>query len=205
MFTRAGGADVSLRNVTIAQMGNGARECGWRHAPEAREGFWEFWKSQLAELSSASGEDGWLSLARRSQASGLVAGTTHVGRGADGKVIIERLFISLPYVETFDSKVIKGFIPELRSRYVFFVFRDSYVLCIYVMNILCIFHMSMYGYVTNLFLPIYRSSTLACYLSWVLLAGIEEYTDCIFAEGLDPPPPTSILDLTVINLMVRLQ
>ena len=44
-----------------------------------------------------------------------------------------------PYVEAFNSKVIKGFVPELRSRYVFFVFRDSYVLCIYVMNILCTF------------------------------------------------------------------
>ena len=70
---------------------------------------------------------------------------------ADGKVIIERLCISLPYVETFNSKVIKGFVPELRSRYVFFVFRDSYVLCIYVTNILCTFHMFMYGYVTELF------------------------------------------------------
>ena len=60
--------------------------------------------------------------------------------GADGKASIERLCISLPYVETFNLKVIKGFVPELRSRYVFFVFRDSYVLCIYVMNILCTFH-----------------------------------------------------------------
>ena len=67
---------------------------------------------------------------------------------ANGKVIIERLCISLPYVETFNSKVIKGFVPELRSRYVFFVFRDSYVLCIYVMNILCTFRISVYGYVT---------------------------------------------------------
>ena len=45
----------------------------------------------------------------------------------DGKVIIERLCISLPYVETFNSKVIKGFVPELRSRYVFF--RVSGLLC----------------------------------------------------------------------------
>ena len=58
------------------------------------------------------------------------------------------MHLSLPYVETFNSKVIKGFVPELRSRYVFFVFRDSYVLCIYVMNILCTFHIFMYGYVT---------------------------------------------------------
>ena len=62
--------------------------------------------------------------------------------GGDGKASIERLCISLPYVETFNSKVIKGFVPELRSRYVFFVFRDSYVLFIYVMNILCTFHIS---------------------------------------------------------------
>ena len=34
------------------------------------------------ELSSASGEEGWLSLARRSQASGLVAGAARVGEGA---------------------------------------------------------------------------------------------------------------------------
>ena len=28
----------------------------------------------------------------------------------------------------------------------FFVFRDSYVQCIYVMNILCTFHISLSGY-----------------------------------------------------------
>ena len=66
---------------------------------------------------------------------------------ADGKASIERLCISLPYVETFNSK---GYLPELRSRYVFFVFRDSYVLCKYVMNILCTFHTNPYhGCVTQ--------------------------------------------------------
>ena len=69
---------------------------------------------------------------------------THEMGGANGKVIIERLCISLPCVETINSKVIKGFVPELRSRYMFFVFRDSYGLCIYVMNILCTFHISGY-------------------------------------------------------------
>ena len=73
----------------------------------------------------------------------------HTWGGADGKVIIERLCISLPYVETFNSKVIIGFVPELRSRYVFFVFWDSYVLRIYVMNILCTFHIFVSGYVTK--------------------------------------------------------
>ena len=75
--------------------------------------------------------------------------------GADRKVIIERLCISLPYVETFNSTVIKGFVPELRSRYVFFVFRDSYVLCIYVMNILCTFHVAI-SWLSN----IYNTRTL---------------------------------------------
>ena len=81
-----------------------------------------------------------------------MAGITRVGGGggADGKVIIERLCISLPNVETFNSKVIKGFVSELRSCYVFFVFRDSYVLFIYVMNILCTFHTYPYhGYSTD--------------------------------------------------------
>ena len=71
--------------------------------------------------------------------------------GADGKANIERLCLS-PYVEKpFNSKVIKSFVPELRSRYVFFVFRDSSVLCIYVMNILCTFCISVSGYFTNHF------------------------------------------------------
>ena len=62
-----------------------------------------------------------------------MAGATRV-EGADEKARIERMCISLPYVENFNSKVIKGFVPEQRSQ-VFFEFRDSYVLCIYVMNV----------------------------------------------------------------------
>ena len=50
--------------------------------------------------------------------------------GADGKVSIERWYPS-PYVEKpLNSKVIKSFVPEQRSRQVFFVFRDSYVIFI---------------------------------------------------------------------------
>ena len=50
--------------------------------------------------------------------------------GADGKVSIERWYLA-PYVEKpFNSKVIKNFVPELRSRKCFFVFRNSYVLYI---------------------------------------------------------------------------
>ena len=67
--------------------------------------------------------------------------------GADGKARIERMCISLCR-RTFKLKGNKkSFVPELRSCQVFFVFRDSYVLCIYVMNILCMFHTYPYhGY-----------------------------------------------------------
>ena len=47
------------------------------------------------ELSSASGEDGWLSFARRSQDRSLVSGAARDGVGADGKTRIERMCISL--------------------------------------------------------------------------------------------------------------
>ena len=52
----------------------------------------------------------------------FVAGATRWW--ADEKGRIERMCISLPYVETFNWKLIKGFVPELRSRYVFFEFGD---------------------------------------------------------------------------------
>ena len=90
------------------------------------------------EMRPASGKDGWFSLA-----SGELCGGCHTcwGGGADEKARIERMCISLPYVETFNSKVIKYFVPEQRSRYVFFEFQDSYVLYIYIyMNIICPFH-----------------------------------------------------------------
>ena len=54
--------------------------------------------------------------------------------GADGKVSIERLCLS-PYVEKpFNSKVIKSFIPELRSRKIFRVSGFLCYLYIYMSN-----------------------------------------------------------------------
>ena len=83
VFTRAGGADVSLRDVTIAQMWNGLESAGDVTHRKRVEDWGGLKKS---ELSSASGEDGWLSLARRSQTSGLVAGATRVGGGGGGRI-----------------------------------------------------------------------------------------------------------------------
>ena len=56
-------------------------------------------------------------------------------RGTDEKARIERMCISLSYIETFNSKVIKGFVPELRSHYVFFEFRDFYVLSLWTFDV----------------------------------------------------------------------
>ena len=131
VFTRAGGADVSLRDIIIAQMGNGARECGWRHAPEARGGFGGFWKSQLS----------WVLPREKTVGFRLLA--TRVG-GCRWKSQNRKNVYLSPFVkEPLNSKVIKSFVTKLRSRYVFFVFRDSYVLCIYVMNILCTFRVAI--------------------------------------------------------------
>ena len=100
-------------------------------------------------MRPASGEDSWLLLARGG--FGLVS---HEMGGVDKKARIERMCISLPYVETFNSKVIKGFVPELRSRYVLFEFRDSYVLCdiCHICNEypMHISHIHVYGYGTHL-------------------------------------------------------
>ena len=149
VHARAHGADVSLRDVTIAQMGNGATEFGWRHAPESRWGFWGFWKSQL---SPALEEDGWLSLARRSQASGLGQVLHEMwGRGRWKSQNRKNVYLS-PYVEEpLNSKIIKNFVPELRSRKCFscfeipmfyvYMLRTLWTFCVPVW--ICPFHVAM--------------------------------------------------------------
>ena len=107
--------------------------------------FWGFWRKSVSwELDTE--REGSTFGSRWGQTNLCAMGATCIGVG---KASIEKLCISLSCVKTFNSKVIKDFVPELRSRRVFFVFRDSYVLCIYVMNILCTFHKFMYGYVTG--------------------------------------------------------
>ena len=68
---------------------------------------------------------------------------------ADGKVIIERLCISLPYVDTFKSKVIKGFVPELRSRKCFSCFGIPMFLC--YEHSMYVSHIRIMGMVHELF------------------------------------------------------
>ena len=65
------------------------------------------------------------------------------GEGADGKASIERFSLP-PHVEKpFNSKVIKCFVPELRSRKCFSCFGiPMFYIYIYLMKILCTFHIS---------------------------------------------------------------
>ena len=98
-------------------MGSWATECGWRHAPEVLGEFWGFWKSQLVELSPASGEDGWLSLAR-----GGLGQVSHEMGGRWKSQNRKNVYLS-PYIEEpLNWKVIKSFVPELRSRKCFSCF-----------------------------------------------------------------------------------
>ena len=143
--SRARGADVSFRGATIKiQMGDVTGDVG--DVTHRKRGL-RFEKSQ------------WLRIILRTRRvdfrahwgeTNLCATGAALDGGRRGKVIIERLCISLPYVETFNSKVIKGFVPELRSRYVFFVFRDFYgtlwTFCVLVW--ICPFHVFISGYVT---------------------------------------------------------
>ena len=94
------------------------------------EDFGRFWR-KLIELRPASGEDGWLSLAR-----GDLCGGCHTCWGCGWKSQDRKNVYLSPYVEEpLNSKVIKSFVPELRSRYVFFEYRDSYVLFLWTFDV----------------------------------------------------------------------
>ena len=137
VFTRARRADVSLRDVTIAKMGNGTTDCGWRHAPEAHGEFWGFWKSQLVELKT-------MHQIRRvdfrgSQRSDEFARyrcRTRWGGGKWKSQNRKNVYLS-PYVEEpLNSKIIKSFVPELRSRKCFSCFEIP----MFYVYMLCTFH-----------------------------------------------------------------
>ena len=96
----------------------------WRHALEARGEFWEIWKSQFT--SPVTGEDGWLLLARGSLGQvphEMVGGGWGWGWYGRWKSQNRKNVYLSPYVkEPLNSKVIKSFVPELRSRKCFSCF-----------------------------------------------------------------------------------
>ena len=109
---------------------------------------------KVSLLNSSVRRDGWLS--ELTEPLWRVPHVMVVVVGADGKVVIERLCLSLPYVvEPFNSKVIKSFVPELRSCKCFLCFGIPMFIYIWVMNILCTFHIFMYGDVKTIHIYVY--------------------------------------------------
>ena len=125
-------ADVSLRDVTIAR--DGKRRLASANDVMHRKDFGRFWKSQWVEMRPASGEDDWFSLAR-----GDLCGGCHtcvcVGGGRWKSQTRKSVPLS-PYLEEpLNSKIIKSFVPEQRRLYMFFEFRDSYVLSLWTLYV----------------------------------------------------------------------
>ena len=94
--------------------------CEWSHAPEAcAEDFWGFEKSQWVEFPAQKKMVDFRGSPKPGQ---WPCGRCCTWFGADGKVSIERWYLS-PYVEKpFNSKVIKSFVPEHEVVNVFLCF-----------------------------------------------------------------------------------
>ena len=111
-------------------MGNGASKCKWRHAPEARGGFWDLPREKTV---------GFRLLAETFVVGATRARSRFVCGGADENDRIERMCTSLRRTFKF-----KGFVPKLRSRKCF-----SWFLCcmlyIYEHN-MSISHIAVSGY-----------------------------------------------------------
>ena len=108
-------------------------------------------RTRRVELISASGEGGWLSLAR-----GSLGQVSHeMGAGgcwADDKARIERMCIALLMSKNlYTLKVIKSFVPELRSHK---WFSCSKIPMFYIYIYIYIFHEAVSGngtYLQNVF------------------------------------------------------
>ena len=126
-------ADVLLRDVTIARDGKlrlaSANDVTHR---KRAEDLGRFWKSQSWDETCLGGRRLVFACSRRP-----LWRVPHVLWGRCRWKSQNRKIVHLsPYVEEpLNSKVIKSFVPELRSRYVFFEFWDSYVLSLWTFNV----------------------------------------------------------------------
>ena len=115
-------------------MGNGVTECEWRHTPDACRGFWEILKkSELRWDLPREKTVGYCLLAE-------ALGRYRTRWGCRWKSQNRKIVPLSPYVDKpLNSKVIKSFVPEPRSRYLFFMFRDSYILSLWTFDV-CFTH-----------------------------------------------------------------
>ena len=124
-------------------MGNRASNCKWHHAPEVRRGFWDFEKVSEIETWHRTRRVDFRLLAE-------ALGRCRTRWGADEKRQNRKNVSLSPYVEKpLNSKAIKSFVPEQRSRKCFSCFVIPMFDVIYIyMNIICPFRISASGYGT---------------------------------------------------------
>ena len=117
-------------------------ECEWRHAPEARGGLWRIERKLESWVQDAK-QEGSTFGARRGEANSRPMGATRYGGQMNDSI---EDCVSPPYVETFNSKLIKRFRIWTRSRYVFSNFEiPMFFIWSSVMNIVCPFRTCPYS------------------------------------------------------------
>ena len=90
--------------------------CGWRHAPEARRDLWRFEKLESQVLDVKTRRIDFWSSQGRGELAPYGGGRSRWGPNEYDSI---EDCVSPPYVETFNSKLIKGFRNWTRNRYVF--------------------------------------------------------------------------------------
>ena len=121
---------------------------GYRVRVTSRTGsarrIWGILKKSV-ELSPAPGEDGWLSLAH-----GGLGQVSHEMGGGWKSLNRKNVYLS-PYVEEpLNSKVIKSFVPELRSRKCFSCLEILCSMYIFYEHYMYVSRIAVSGYVTSL-------------------------------------------------------
>ena len=98
-------------------------------------------------LSPASEEDGLLSRIAEARRICALRAPHEI---EEGRWKIQNMYLSLYVGEPLNSKVIKIFVPELRSRKCFSCFEIPIFYVYIYMNIICPFRISVSGYGTNI-------------------------------------------------------
>ena len=131
VHARTGRADISLRDVTIAQDGKRGLESANDVTQEARGGFGEILKKSVSwDETCLRGRRLVFACSRRP-----LWWVPHV-LGDRWKSQNRKIVPLSPYVEEpLNLKVIKSFVPKQRSRYMFLEFRDSYVLSLWTFDV----------------------------------------------------------------------
>ena len=133
--SRARRADVSFRDVTIKIPDSGCDQgCEWRHAPEAWAEMWEKWVSWILPRKKK------VDFRLLAEARPVALGRCRTWFGVDGKVSIERWYLS-PHVEKpFKLKGNKKFRTWTKKS---LVFLNSYVIYMWVMDIMNVLRTGM--------------------------------------------------------------